>query len=439
MSTNIGPLCLHPQSAPNEPVSLHEGPVTLHHDRGPTHGTGALVLRWFPTTGLRLECLECDGTLPKVGSQVKAAIADSFADVRISSVQQKVKEGVSASRSVGKVSPFETGDGGTLVSIGFQVVNFSNFLTSGRTRAPVFGFPPILADLEHAGWRVRLAAIEGSTKLFRSLDEAGGYAFTHLGRVERSDGTTFSARDAEEVLAALTRFLSFARGAACSLPVRWGVDARGVVVWQNWGSPIVDVWKDSQTWFDEHHGNLLSEIFPAFAALFLDPNLGTPFKLALHWYQSCNTRAGGMEGAIILGLTALDLLGALIVVDRTASMSDAKYDKLSATEKLAKLLQTIRVPPDIPVRQSNLTAFAASNGWADATVALTKIRHGYVHANRKRRGVVLSASNLATFEAWQLALWYQELALLYVLNHHGEYQNRLSVEWVGTVEKVPWA
>ena len=400
MSTNIGPLCLHPQATPNEPMSLHEGAVTLYHDRGPTHGTGTLVLRWFPTTGLQLECFACDVTLPGVGSQVRAAVADSTADVFVSSVKLNVKEGVSESRSVGWVRSFETGDGGTLASIGFQVLNFSNFLTLGRTPASVFGFPPGVAGLEHAGWRVRLTAVEDSTKLFESLDEAGGYAFTHFGRVERSDGATFSAQDAEGVLLALTRFLSFARGAACSLPVRWGVDAGGAVVWQNWGSPVVDAWKGAQTWFDEHHGNLLSEIFPAFAALFLDPDLGVPFKLALHWYQECNKRAGGMEGAIILGLTALDLLGALIMVDRTTAISDAKYDKLSAAEKLAKLLQTIGVPPDIPVQQSNLTAFAASNGWADATVALAEIRHGYVHANRKRRSVVLGASNLATFEAW---------------------------------------
>jgi len=242
------------------------------------------------------------------------------------------------------------------------------------------------------------------------------------------------------VLLALTRFLSFARGAACNLPVRWGVDSRGVVVWEKWGSPVIDAWRGSQqSWFDEHHGNLLSEVFPGFAATFLDPDLGPPFKLALHWYEKCNTRAGGMEGAIILGLTALDLLGALIVVDRTATMSEARYDNLRAAAKLARLLQVMGVPEAIPARQSNLAAFAAANGWKDAAVALAEIRHGYVHANRKRRRVVLSASNLATFEAWWLALWYQEMALLYLLNHRGEYMHRLAAKVVGEVETVPWA
>jgi hypothetical protein len=55
-----------------------------------------------------------------------------------------------------------------------------------------------------------------------------------------------------------------------------------------------------------------------------------------------------------------------------------------------------------------------------------EIRHDYVRANPKRRKVVLSASKLAIFEAWQLSLWYQELALLYLLDRNGEYRNRMT-------------
>ena len=88
-------------------------------------------------------------------------------------------------------------------------------------------------------------------------------------------------------------------------------------------------------------------------------------------------RAGGMEGAIILGLTSLDLLGAMVVVDRASVMSASKYDDLKAAGKLTKLLETIKVPPAIPARLSNLTAFAAANRWPDAATALAEIRHGW--------------------------------------------------------------
>jgi hypothetical protein len=145
-----------------------------------------------------------------------------------------------------------------------------------------------------------------------------------------------------------------------------------------------------------------------------------------------------MEGAIILGLTALDLLGAMVVVDRAKAISDSKYDKLPAKDKLARVLGVLKLPKAIPAKLMNLSAFATANNWPTASEALAEIRHGYVHSNKVRREVVLSAPDLATFEAWQLSLWYQELALLYLLGHQGEYRNRLTAECLGEVEKVPW-
>jgi hypothetical protein len=170
-------------------------------------------------------------------------------------------------------------------------------------------------------------------------------------------------------------------------------------VWEQWGGQPVDPWKGRDTWFDEQHGNLLSELLDAFARTKADADLGQPFSLALHWYQSSSIRGGGMEGAIILGLTALDLLGAMIVVDKAQVMSASKYDGLYAKDKLAKLLDVLRVPHTIPAKLTGLAAFAATNNWQTAWETLTEIRHGYVHSNKKRRQVVLSAPNMATFQA----------------------------------------
>jgi hypothetical protein len=430
---DIEPLYLHPHAAANEAVTLHEGPLAI---QGGAAGTGALVLRWLPSSGLQLEA-DLSGIGHDTGP-VKVEIAGSVAEVLVSSSSFGVNDGVSFTKVSGSVSTFEKGVRGPVKEIGFQVVNFQDFLTRGPKAAPVFGFPPHVSDLRYGGWRVRLTVVREHREIFKSLDETGGYAFTHLGRLEREDGALFEIQDAEPVLDALRRFLSFARGAACNFPVRWGAGPDGSIVWEQWGSAVVDAWKGRDNWFDEHHGNLLSELFPAFAQIVADPDLEPPLGLALHWYRTSNTRAGGMEGAIILGLTALDLLAALVVVDKAAAMGASKFDDLSAKVKLTKLLETMKVQNAIPAKYSHLAAFAATNGWPTAAETLAEIRHGYVHSNKKRRQIVLSAPNLATFEAWQLSLWYQELALLYLLDHRGEYRNRITAGWLGEVEKVPW-
>lgn len=435
--TDIVPLYPHPHKAPNEIVTLYEGPVGVPGCDG---GTGRLVLRWMPTASLRLEAELSSMKTPHAGDRLDVAVADSTAEVLFSSIHTGTGPSGPFARVSGTVSTFDTGLDVGLQAMGFQVVNFNDFLTPGPKPAPVFGYPPQVADLRSGGWRVRLTAVPQSRQLFKSLDTNGGYAFTHLGRLEREDGSSFAVQDAQGVLEALRWFLCFARGAACGLPVRWGVSADDAVVWRGWSSPVVDVWKGRDTWFDEHHGNLLQELFPAFTQCVADTDLWPALRLALHWYQKCNTRAGGMEGAIILGLTALDLLGALVVVDKCALMSDAKYDKkLNASEKLARLLDVLKVRQANPAKLTELSAFAAANGWTSASETLAEIRHGYVHSNRKRRQVVLSAPNLAVFQAWQLSLWYQELALLFLLDHQGEYRNRITAEWLGQVETVPWA
>lgn len=433
--------CLHPHTAANEPVTLLEGPVRIPAaGNTEVEGTGALVLRWLPSTGLRLEAelSPARWNAPHPGTRVKAIIAGETVETLVNSTHFTVKDGVSSSRLSGSVSTFVKGFGENLAHLGFQVVNFSDFITPGPKPVPEFGYPPSVAELQWNGWRIRLSAVDQSKDVFTGLKETGGYAFTHVGRLDRTDNTHFSARDGEHVLDALHRFLSFARGAASNLAIRWGVDPDGATVWERWGSPVVDPWKDGHNWFDAHHGNLLSEIFPAFAAAHANPELWEALSLALHWYQKSNTRAGGMEAAIILALTSLDLLGALVVVDKTGTMGAAKYDNLKAAEKLRRLLAVLKADPMFPARLTNLAAFAAKQGWTNSAEALAEMRHGYVHANPKRRKVVLAASNLATFEAWQLSLWYQELALLYLLDHNGEYQNRMTAESVGHVDKVPW-
>lgn len=422
----------YPHSAPNAPVILYQGPIKLHSGRT-VEGSGTLQLRWMPSTGIQLEARVLSGDGPEPGETVKVTLGDVQADALVHSID------LASNEIEAFVSVASRGSGDELTSVDFQIVNFVDFITP-TFRIPLpHGFTTQGVELLTSDWRILIVVAETSNNTFKNLALSGGYAFTHVGRLERVDKKTFSAADADIVLDSVSALLSFARGAACSSPIRCGLDSDGQAVWERWSSPIVDPWRGRDTWFDEHHGHVLGELFPQFLRLYTDPNLRDPLKLALHWFQKSNTRAGGMEGAIILGLTALELLGALVVVDITGRLTPAKYDRLSAAAKLSNLLAALNISAAFPDRVQDLAAFADVQRWPDAATALAEIRHGYVHSNPRRRATVLSASNRATFGAWQLSLWYQELALLRLLNFRGEYRNRMTAEWVGQVERVPWA
>ena len=164
---------------------------------------------------------------PQPGARLNVEVAGSTAEVLFSSMHIEVGAAGHFARVSGSVSRFTKGTPTELKDIGFQVVNFNDFFTPGVYATPTFGSPPHAAELHHGGWRISLTAVPEFKEIFKSVGEAGGYAFTHLGSVERADGSLFSAGDADAVLDALRRFLSFARGAASSLPLRWGTAADG--------------------------------------------------------------------------------------------------------------------------------------------------------------------------------------------------------------------
>src|SRR5688572_22296715 len=110
------PLYLHPHASANEPVTLHEGPVTT---TGGAMGTGTLILRWLPSAELQLEA-DLTGNTPDVGARVEADIGGNVAEVLVNGCSFREKNGVHFTRVTGSVSVFEKSTEGEVQEIGFQ-------------------------------------------------------------------------------------------------------------------------------------------------------------------------------------------------------------------------------------------------------------------------------------------------------------------------------
>jgi hypothetical protein len=87
VTPDVKPLYLHPHDAANQAVTLHGGPVTIQETgKGAAQGTGTLILRWLPSTGLRLEVDLPFGQMPEASARVKAELAGSVAETLVSHV-----------------------------------------------------------------------------------------------------------------------------------------------------------------------------------------------------------------------------------------------------------------------------------------------------------------------------------------------------------------
>ena len=289
----------YPQSDVNEPIPLHEGTFRVRRGDRCVEGNGSAHLRWLPSPGIEFD-IEIPEPLSAGDSKSLTVELPGFTTENVLAHSMTLG---STSRIRAFASTMESDRQQNLFSVGFQVVNFTDLITPGLSAAP--GDPTAIepvqsvtfatADLRHDGWHVRFVALPESRDRYVQLKATGGYSFTHVGQLTRIDDSAFSVQQAKKILESLRAFLSFARGAACGLPIRWGRGIGGEIVWRQFQSPIVDSWRQRLSWFDQNHGEILPELFDAFCHVHNDERLRESLVLALHWYRHCNTNSSGKE------------------------------------------------------------------------------------------------------------------------------------------------
>jgi hypothetical protein len=294
-------------------------------------------------------------------------------------------------------------------------------------------------NLKADGWDITIAATGKTSDLCEALKNQGGFVITHMGRIEREDGSTFSSRHLEDLLRCVHYFLSFALGRWAGVAFPIGLNKTGRRVHEEWGLPLVAAgpWNGSYSWFEKMHGELLSQVFPGFMALWNKELWRGPLKDALWWYLgACERDTGiGVDTGLILAQTALELLAWNYCVRERKMVSEEAFGLrgLSAADRLRILASSLGIPLEIP---ACLRALGARRGrkWQDGMEAITSIRNACVHPRAEN-----SFPDHSYFEGWKLSLWYIDMVLLRLCGHIGQYSNRLIHDRWAELETVPWA
>jgi hypothetical protein len=326
----------------------------------------------------------------------------------------------------------------------FHLFNFPDFfgpddyvLTEGgppRQGWRRCGRAVLMAD----GWTITIAATDKTDDLCKALDAQGGYVVTHMGEIRREDGSTFPSDQLDGLMHCLHAFLSFVLGRWAGIAFPVGFDKDGKKIFEQWGLPSTAPgdWQCSASWFDSHHGELLTQTFRGFSALWKNSLWHTPLWKAIYWYLLANN--SNADSGLVLAQTALELLAwTYCVEDRKMVSANAFGERgLSAADKLRILASTLDIPLGLPAHLEALNAPLPGSGkWRDAMEAITGIRNVLVHPHAK-----IKPHDGSYYEAGKLSLWYLDLVLLQLCGHGGKYGNRLSSpRWAGTVESVPWA
>ena len=324
-----------------------------------------------------------------------------------------------------------------LRSASFSVLNFLEFYGRKDESIDLDGTIRRLGavEMQHDGLRIKIKEDPNFFDNAKLLGRDGGYAVTHTGSIQRSDGETFCVREAEHILRGLRSLFSFARGSACGLTHVMAIDQDDREMILEWGTSYVEPWRQrSNAWLPlVDGGDSLSQLFPGFWSLYCDEDWSDTICVAIDWYLNSNN--GPFNVGIILVQAALESMCYKIV-----------GKKHRAEELFRKSLAQFGIDKEIPESCQALKNFSTQevklrrNESGDSYIgdgpeSLVQIRNDLIHAEKKY--TPLSAE--AQMDALRLGLRYIELILLKKCEYRGQYMNRVRIFNAKPFENVPWA
>jgi hypothetical protein len=318
-------------------------------------------------------------------------------------------------------------------AIEFQVLNMTWFHLSPGAEA--------VEALESEHWRCELRAEPTISDLVKQLDEDGGYALTYRGRLTRRDGASVDRNTSRERLHALAHCFAFIQGTWAPPLFATGVTG-STVCWREWHHRFHQRWQSHWlSWCDQTTAESIVQLFPGFMARWESEVWRDTLRSAIYWYVQCNRDGFGIDGALILAQAALERMAWTYVVEDRRLVSAAAFRKLSADDQIRLLLTSVGIPLDLTAHSPELRRQAKEHNWADGAKAITAVRNALIHGNPDgRRKHFADGRSAVLEEAWYLAVYLVELAILRLCNYTGLHASRLDLpQMLGKVRPVPWA
>lgn len=436
----------------NQAIQLYQGLLEIIQGETVYKGRGSVFFEWLPSPNIKFIFLTKTNfyhqlTLDK--ACLKLLEIEVLLKVDILSLPTILYENLDISGCLSETVVLSSSV--ELFSVVFHLTNFHNFRgthVSRRSSTSSNKAISISSDrliLEAEGWSISIDNVQDIEDVIKSLESKGGYAITHIGKIERSDKQSFTPKEAEEILEALHWFLSFCRGLRISLILLVGYSSNGEKIWEQWrDDQITSPWQRFDSWFtDLIDLQSVNEFFSGFLIKWRSTTWNDSIRLAVHWYLASNAQAGAVQGSIILMQAAFELLAGTLLVEDKKIITQRDFDntkKYHTARKLECLLSECEISLNIPGTLTHLLQAAKDLHWSNGAKALTETRNALIHANPKKRKRLLDRSFYEKMDIVNLGLWYLELILLRIFGYKGKYLSRVARKEFKdqNIETVPW-
>jgi hypothetical protein len=436
-----------PQQPINQSINLYQGALEIQQEENVYVGNGIVSFEWLPNLDVKFS-FSTQNSHPyqiDIKKQVSLKLVETETSVegyilRINNGHDLINNNYPC-KIVGSLESAVLHSSQDLSYIIFHLANFHQFTGSCVENSHKEMCTRIVLKAEN--WNITIDSVGNLKNIMAFLRNQGGYAITHVGKIERSDQKPFKIEEAEDLLEALRWFLTFVRGSWTAPILLVGYDNNEQEVWKKFSADkLVGTWKEVNSWFPiSQDAQILNDLFTGFIRRWENNTWNESIKLSIHWYLESIALAGAVQGSIILMQTAFELLGWTLLVEDKKIMSVKGYgEKLQAADKLRLLLSQCGISLKIPESLTNLLKVAKEDNWVDGAQPLTEIRNAIVHSNPTNPKKHQKILNRPFKDTYNLGLWYLELVLLHLFDYKGKYFNRVANKdfYNDNIESVPW-
>ncbi|NJM00762.1 MAG: hypothetical protein HC924_19260 [Synechococcaceae cyanobacterium SM2_3_2] len=309
----------------------------------------------------------------------------------------------------------------------FHVPNFSDFQGTWITSNGRDGWNGRVI-LEDEEWLITIDKTKEFKGLDKSIRESGGYAITHVGKIEKKDGTQFSIDKADDLLNCLHYFFSFVRCGWSSPILVVGFDEHNVKSWEDHKISNLDSGQNILSWFN-HTGSSLENLFPGFRKCWQDKDLSKIIKIVIHWYIESAKLSLGVEGSVVVQQIGLELLA-----------NHRGLENGSAYEKIKRLLEGFCVPVYDSLPNKELSDLIRNDqNLQDSLSLMPWFRNKLVHSKPSDFYKVTELSSPAKQCLWRIGKLYFDLTLLALFEYKDKYLKATENYVMGQEgELVPW-
>lgn len=424
---------------PNQQIEIYKGHYILQKDVKSINITGRIYFDWFPIKGVYFEGETSDTNLV-----ITDFISDSdhfkilingnvfgealFINFKIN--HSIFIDGTIDGRAVlGDVSM-------PVNSINFSIPNLREFI--GEIVKSEFGNIRRTSRnriiLENEKYIIHIDKSINYDDKYKLLKKKGGYINLYSGEIFNKKGV-IKYNDIIIILDSLSKFLTFINGKRCSPLFIQGSHNKSNI-WTDFTPWRIDQYKGTISWPQKNSIEGLNDLWNSFIILRKDHKTRDFIDSVIHWYVEANSNSGYIEGSILMAQVALEYIYNWYIVETKKILVGKDGDNISAANKIRILLSQINGSSEIPKAFNHLRSLLnTSNDLSDGVGIFVYIRNSIVHSHEDKRKKYATITNQMKHEALQLAIWYIELSLLFILKFKGKYFNRCSGElWSGDGE-----